>query len=225
MTNKINIRVEFLVHGKVVSSHWALHDWVSSVSTTRTVPFVLRESPVNGPWRESSLQARAQLGFPQRRSWARTDVARKSLSCASSLMTYQQRSSSSITESETGRRGLQVMCTLRLTALDHRYCVSATELPPTYARRLDLQCNIIYVTYMARGSSGRIVIVVEQGLKEKLYVELARQRLTLKEWFIGQATHFLEMSHHPSLFAPEDFSSRRTQASSGTPRPARGDSK
>ena len=64
---------------------------------------------------------------------------------------------------------------------------------------------------MAKGSSGRLVIVVDPGLKRELYVELARRGLTLKDWFIGQATTFLETSHQPSLFVGDDTNSQRRQ--------------
>ncbi len=53
---------------------------------------------------------------------------------------------------------------------------------------------------MAKGSSGRVVIVVEPALKHNLYVELTRRDLTLKEWFVKQATRFLEQSRQPTLF-------------------------
>ena len=84
-------------------------------------------------------------------------------------------------------------------------------------------CNITYVTCMARGSSGRVVLVVEPELKQELYVELARRGLTLKAWFIDQATRFLETSRQPSLFT-EDIDSHRPQVPSGTPSSAEGDS-
>ena len=77
---------------------------------------------------------------------------------------------------------------------------------------------------MAKGSSGRVVIVVEPGLKRELYVELASRDLTLKAWFVDQATHFLEMSHQPSLFVAEDINSYRPQVPSGTPSSAEEDS-
>ena len=70
---------------------------------------------------------------------------------------------------------------------------------------------------MAKGSSGRVVIVLEPGLKRELYVELARRSLTLKAWFIEQATHFLETSQQPSLFVVEDINSRRPGPPSNTP--------
>ena len=61
------------------------------------------------------------------------------------------------------------------------------------------------------------MIVVEPGLKRELYVELARRGLTLKAWFIDQATHFLKTSQQPSLFVAEDINSHRPQVSSDTP--------
>ena len=73
---------------------------------------------------------------------------------------------------------------------------------------------------MAKGSSGRLVIVVDPGLKRDLYVELARRGLTLKDWFIGQATTFLETSRQPSLFVGTDSTSQRSQAPRDLPLPA-----
>ena len=70
---------------------------------------------------------------------------------------------------------------------------------------------------MAKGSSGRVVIVVEPELKRELYVELARRSLTLKAWFIDQATRFLETSRQPSLFEADDINSGRPHVSSGIP--------
>ena len=104
----------------------------------------------------------------------------------------------------------------QLAVAEHRVGASVPEGAHPLGERLDFACNIIYVTYMARGSSGRIVIEVERALKEKLYLELTRRDLTLKAWFIDQATRFLEESRHPLLFAEEDFTGRKTQARSGT---------
>ena len=70
---------------------------------------------------------------------------------------------------------------------------------------------------MAKGSSGRVVIVVEPELKRELYVELTRRGLTLKAWFIDQATHFLDTSHQSSLFMEEDINSHWPQVPSGIP--------
>ena len=56
---------------------------------------------------------------------------------------------------------------------------------------------------MPKGSSGRVVIVVEPDLKRDLYVELTRRDLTLKGWFVEQATRYLEQSRQPTLFDAE----------------------
>lgn len=70
---------------------------------------------------------------------------------------------------------------------------------------------------MAKGTSGRIVIVVEPELKQELYVELARRSLTLKDWFIGQATTYLETSNQLQLFVMEDLGSQKSNASGDIP--------
>jgi hypothetical protein len=56
---------------------------------------------------------------------------------------------------------------------------------------------------MARGSSGRIVLEVDPPLKDRLYVELAREGKTLRSWFIEQAERYLERARQPLLFAAE----------------------
>jgi hypothetical protein len=45
---------------------------------------------------------------------------------------------------------------------------------------------------MAIGNSGRIVLEVDPELKKALYSELAKDGLTLKGWFVGAATKFVE---------------------------------
>lgn len=59
-----------------------------------------------------------------------------------------------------------------------------------------------------------MVIVIERELKRDLYVELARRGLTLKAWFIDQATRFLDASRQPSLFPMEDIPSHRPRVPS-----------
>jgi len=56
---------------------------------------------------------------------------------------------------------------------------------------------------MARGSSGRIVIEVDPLMKRALYVELARQGLTLKAWFIVEAEHFIAVGDQSTLLAAD----------------------
>lgn len=70
---------------------------------------------------------------------------------------------------------------------------------------------------MAKGPSGRVVIVLEPSLKQELYVELARRGLTLKDWFIGQATDFLDASRQPPLFVAENSSNRNPYVSQDIP--------
>ncbi|GLS99254.1 hypothetical protein GCM10007897_06330 [Sphingobium jiangsuense] len=44
---------------------------------------------------------------------------------------------------------------------------------------------------MAKGQSGRIVVEVDPALKRALYGALAVDDSTLKEWFVEQATKYL----------------------------------
>ena len=59
---------------------------------------------------------------------------------------------------------------------------------------------ICYMTCMARGESGRIVIEVDPEVKRQLYAALALSGSTLKDWFIKSAAIFCEESVQPSLF-------------------------
>lgn len=45
---------------------------------------------------------------------------------------------------------------------------------------------------MAKGDSGRIVIEVDRQLKRQLYSALASDGSTLKAWFMGAASSYLE---------------------------------
>jgi hypothetical protein len=53
---------------------------------------------------------------------------------------------------------------------------------------------------MARGDSGRIVLEIDPADKQELYAALAREGLTLKNWFLRQAARYLSERHEPSLF-------------------------
>ena len=44
---------------------------------------------------------------------------------------------------------------------------------------------------MSIGSSGRIVIEVEIGIKRELYSALSREGMTLKEWFLKSANSYI----------------------------------
>jgi hypothetical protein len=65
---------------------------------------------------------------------------------------------------------------------------------------------------MSIGSSGRIVIEVDTDLKKMLYSNLERENLTLKEWFIRNATSYLKQVEQPSLFEPELPTKKRVAA-------------
>lgn len=44
---------------------------------------------------------------------------------------------------------------------------------------------------MPKGQSGRVVIEVDPNLKRHIYSALAIKNLTLKEWFVGEATRYV----------------------------------
>ncbi len=44
---------------------------------------------------------------------------------------------------------------------------------------------------MAKGSSGRIVVEIDPDIKLRLYGTLGKQGLTLKEWFLSNAEHYI----------------------------------
>jgi len=55
---------------------------------------------------------------------------------------------------------------------------------------------------MSIGNSGRIVIEVEPEAKRQLYAALAREGLTLKDWFLRSAENYLaEGSQMPLSFS------------------------
>lgn len=53
---------------------------------------------------------------------------------------------------------------------------------------------------MARGESGRIVLEVDPSAKDELYAALVKDGMTLKEWFLRQATQYLKDRNQPTLF-------------------------
>jgi len=56
---------------------------------------------------------------------------------------------------------------------------------------------------MSRGPSGRIVAELEPDLKHQLYVALSSDRMTFKEWLVGQAERYISEQRQPTLFAAE----------------------
>ena len=67
--------------------------------------------------------------------------------------------------------------------------------------------NACYITFMARGESGRIVIEVEPETKKRLYASLALSGSTLKDWFLKKAADFCQNAGQPSLFGDAELPS------------------
>ena len=51
---------------------------------------------------------------------------------------------------------------------------------------------IVTNLFMSIGNSGRIVIEVEPELKRQLYSALAKDGMTLKQWFLNNASSYLD---------------------------------
>jgi hypothetical protein len=45
---------------------------------------------------------------------------------------------------------------------------------------------------VARGKSGRVVVDVDPAMKARMYVVLAEQGLTMRDWFVQRAQAFVE---------------------------------
>lgn len=54
---------------------------------------------------------------------------------------------------------------------------------------------------MSRGNSGRIVIEIDPEIKDQLYVALAKNKLTLKDWFLTQCSSYLSDASQLGLFS------------------------
>jgi hypothetical protein len=52
---------------------------------------------------------------------------------------------------------------------------------------------------MAKGTSGRIVVDVDPALKSEVYIALAAQGSTLKDWFLKQARQLCDEQRQPLL--------------------------
>lgn len=51
---------------------------------------------------------------------------------------------------------------------------------------------------MSIGTSGRVVVEIEPLLKRQLYASLLSQGLSLKEWFVINADHFIKKNKETS---------------------------
>ena len=54
---------------------------------------------------------------------------------------------------------------------------------------------------MPRGTSGRIVLEIDPVIKHRLYIELAKCNLTLKDWFLMSCDQYFQNKGQPSLFS------------------------
>lgn len=54
---------------------------------------------------------------------------------------------------------------------------------------------------MSIGNSGRIVIEIEPSIKRQLYSSLARDGMTLKEWFLREVNAYLTSQRYLNLDA------------------------
>lgn len=59
---------------------------------------------------------------------------------------------------------------------------------------------LLYYIIMGRGKSGRIVIEIDPTSKNDLYVSLAKDGLTLKEWFLMNVKYYQENRSQLQLF-------------------------
>jgi len=53
---------------------------------------------------------------------------------------------------------------------------------------------------MSRSNSGRIVLEINPSVKDDLYLALAKNKLTLKDWFLIQSDEFINDSQKSQLF-------------------------
>lgn len=64
---------------------------------------------------------------------------------------------------------------------------------------------------MSIGNSGRIVIEVEPEVKRQLYATLAREGMTLKDWFLREARQYVQVFQQ----MPLDLAPRFSQTGNG----------
>ncbi len=70
---------------------------------------------------------------------------------------------------------------------------------------------------MSIGTSGRIVIEIEPESKRQLYAALARDGLTLKDWFLRNVEHYMTASgQFPLTFSNGDSKSPLDTATAQT---------
>ena len=78
---------------------------------------------------------------------------------------------------------------------------------------MDMLYAICYIARMARGPSGRFVIILEPELKVELYAALSADGTNLREWFRSQVNAYLVNRRQPEL--PGLFPGQLPRQSSG----------
>lgn len=74
----------------------------------------------------------------------------------------------------------------------------------------------VILYYMARGDSGRIVLEIDPLQKDELYTAIARDGLTLKDWFLRQADQYLRTQDQFPLFGAPLVAEKPARYSSKT---------
>jgi len=66
------------------------------------------------------------------------------------------------------------------------------------------------VEYIAKGTSGRIVVEIDPELKQTLYDALGDEGMSLKQWFLENVEHFLADKGQPTLplFGAQNFAGK-----------------
>ena len=64
---------------------------------------------------------------------------------------------------------------------------------------------------MAQGKSGRIVVEIDPDLKVELYVELAKRRLTMKDWLLREAEELIQEKGQQRLWKRSGTNSQATE--------------
>lgn len=78
---------------------------------------------------------------------------------------------------------------------------SGRRTQPILGKLGNFTAGLCYVTCctLAKGQSGRIVVELEPDLKRHLYGVLAREGLTLKDWFVAAAKRHIQDYEQPAL--------------------------
>lgn len=106
-------------------------------------------------------------------------------------------------------------CMIRSASLHDNRVDQFAEVGYVTLHHLHYILNVTWLS-MAKSNSGRIVIEVDPGLKRRLYSVLAMENLTLKQWFIDLAQHYLSIKAPP--VSPEKHSrSKRVRSASRAP--------